>query len=154
LACILGKSGEIFFPKLGEEQMLTFSEIATAFLKELGYAPDFCSSEQQAKEKAALLDAHSTTYPVYYFGSDTSGEKSFEEFYTEGEQIDLARFCQLGVIENAPKRMMKDINKMFSKLRKLFKQEKLDKSAVVKLLGEFIPNFEHIETGKSLDQKM
>jgi FlaA1/EpsC-like NDP-sugar epimerase len=100
------------------------------------------------------LTAESSTYPVYYFGSDTSGEKSFEEFYTEGEAIALNRFSQLGVIENAPKRMMKDINKMFSKLRKLFKQEELDKAAVVRLLQEFIPNFEHIETGKSLDQKM
>lgn len=154
LACIMGKSGEIFFPKLGEEQMLTFSEIATAFLSELGYTPDFCTSEQEAKEKAALLTPNSKTYPVFYFGSDTSGEKSFEEFYTDGEEIDLNRFSQLGVIENAPKRMMRDIDKMFAKLRKLFKQDELDKSAVVRLLQEFIPNFEHIETGKSLDQKM
>lgn len=154
LACILGKSGEIFFPKLGEEQMLTFSEIATAFLEELGYKPDFCTSEQEAKEKAAALTASTTQYPVYYFGSDTSGEKSFEEFYTEGEAIALDRFSQLGVIENAPKRMLADIDMMFSKLRQLFEQEELDKSAVVQLLQQFIPNFEHIETGKSLDQKM
>lgn len=154
LACILGKSGEIFFPKLGAEQMLTFSEIATQFLLELGYQPDFCQSEQEAKEKAAALTPNSATYPVYYFGSDTSGEKSFEEFYTEGEAIALDRFSQLGVIENAPKRMLADIDRMFLKLRHLFEQNELDKSAVVQLLQEFIPNFEHIETGKSLDQKM
>lgn len=154
IACVLGQSGQIFFPKLGEEQMLTFSEIADAFLQSLGYEPDYCASEQEAREKMAALDESSRRYPVYYFGSDTSGEKSYEEFYTEGEQINMQRFSQLGVIENAPRQPLEHIGLMFSEMKALFAQDDTDKAAVVALLRRFIPNFEHIETGKSLDQKM
>lgn len=154
IACVLGQSGQIFFPKLGEEQMLTFSEIADAFLQSLGYEPDYCASEQEAREKMAALDESSRQYPVYYFGSDTSGEKSFEEFYTTGEAVNMERFAQLGVIENAPRQPLQHIGLMFGEMKALFAQDDTDKAAVVALLRRFIPNFEHIETGKSLDQKM
>lgn len=154
LACVTGKTGEIFFPKLGEEQMLTFSEIGSAFLRAMGYEPDICASEQEAREKAAQLTDDSRSYPVFYFGSDTSGEKSFEEFFTDTEQVNMGRFEQLGVVENAPRQSMAAIADMFAQLRALFNQAETDKAAVVNLLNAFIPNFEHIETGKSLDQKM
>ena len=134
--------------------MLTFSEIADAFLQSLGYEPDYCASEQEAREKMAALDESSRQYPVYYFGSDTSGEKSFEEFYTTGEAVNMERFAQLGVIENAPRQPLEHIGLMFGEMKALFAQDDTDKAAVVALLRRFIPNFEHIETGKSLDQKM
>jgi hypothetical protein len=134
--------------------MMTFAEIATAFLREMGYEPDECNTEQEAREKAALLRPEDRYYPVYYFQSDTSGEKSFEEFYTDTEQIDWNRFHQLGVICNAPRKSMQEIDDMFSRLHDLFTQSTLDKSAIVRLMQDFIPNFEHIETGKGLDQKM
>jgi FlaA1/EpsC-like NDP-sugar epimerase len=154
LACVLGRSGEILFPKLGEDQMLTFAEIASAFLRELGYEPDECSSEQEAREKAARLQEGDRLYPVYYFNSDTSGEKSFEEFYTDEEEIDWDRFHQLGVICNAPRKSMSDISDMFDHLNELFARPVLDKQAIVRLMQDFIPNFGHIETGKGLDMKM
>jgi FlaA1/EpsC-like NDP-sugar epimerase len=154
LACILGRSGEILFPRLREDQMLTFAEIASAFLREMGYEPDECATEQEAREKAARLRPEDRHYPVYYFHSDTSGEKSFEEFYTETEQIDWNRFHQLGVICNAPRKSMQEIDDMFARLHALFGQSTLNKSAIVRLIQDFIPNFEHIETGKGLDQKM
>ena len=154
LACVLGRSGEILFPKLGEDQMLTFAEIASAFLRELGYEPDMCSSEQEAREKAARLQEGDRLYPVYYFNSDTSGEKSFEEFYTDQEVIDWDRFHQLGVICNAPRKSMSEISDMFDHLNELFARPVLDKQAIVRLMQDFIPNFGHIETGKGLDMKM
>jgi hypothetical protein len=134
--------------------MLTFAEIASAFLRELGYEPDECSSEQEAREKAARLKEGDRLYPVYYFNSDTSGEKSFEEFYTDVEEIDWNRFHQLGVICNAPRKSMSEITGMFDHLNALFARPTLDKQAIVRLMQEFIPNFEHIETGKGLDSKM
>ena len=155
LACILGKSGEIFFPNLGEEQMRTFSSIAEDFLQEYGnYRPDYCDSEEEARQRARQLSPQSDTYPVYFFPSSTSGEKQFEEFYTEGEELDRERFAQLGVILNAGRKSIADIDVMFAKLHAQFQDLKIDKAAIVKLIADFIPNFEHIETGRSLDQKM
>jgi FlaA1/EpsC-like NDP-sugar epimerase len=154
LACVLGQSGEIYFPKLGTEQMKTFSFIAEKFLGEYGYEPDYCQSENEAKTKASQLNSTSKKYPVYFFESETSGEKLYEEFYTSDEQIDMDSYLQLGVVKNAPRKSMEEISSMFQSLNNLFEAENFNKQASVRLLHDFIPNFEHIETGKSLDQKM
>lgn len=154
LACILGKTREIFFPKLGEEQMKTFSSIADEFLHGLGYEVKYCSSEEEARRFAVGMPADSKTYPVYYFASDTTGEKSFEEFYVKGEQIDMGRFEALGVIEEVKAKKMKDIDGFFSDLMGVLSDSKTDKGDIVRVMKEFIPNFEHTETGKNLDQKM
>lgn len=154
LACILGESGDIFFPKLNAEDMKTFSEIAVDFLKQFGKKPFLCDSEKQAKEKASILSPSSKLYPVYFFKSDTSGEKHFEEFYTDKEELDLVRFKELGVVKNAPKQKLEHINKMFSSFQEVFNKNDVKKQDVIRILEQYIPNFEHIETGKSLDQKM
>lgn len=154
LACILGKTREIFFPKLGEEQMKTFSSIADEFLHRLGYEVKYCSSEEEARRFAAEMPADSKIYPVYYFASDTTGEKSFEEFYVKGEQIDMGRFEALGVIEEVKAKKMKDIDCFFSDLMGVLSDSKTEKGDIVRVMKEFIPNFEHTETGKNLDQKM
>lgn len=155
LACILGRSGEIFFPNLREEQMKTFSSIAEDFLREYGgYVPLYCANEQAARERAAALTEDSADYPVYFFGSNTSGEKPYEEFFTEGEEVDHQRFEQLGVIQNAGRKSIGDIDVMFARLTAQFQDTTIDKAAIVRLIADFIPNFEHIETGRSLDQKM
>ena len=154
LACMLGKSGEIFFPKLGEEQMITFSSICDKFLTTLGYKIKYCKSEEEAKEFAAHMEEDSDTYPVYYFTSDTTGEKSFEEFYIKGEKINMDRFQALGVIEDYPCREKSEIDHFYKKLMNLFANSNFQKAEIVALLKEFIPNFEHIEKGKNLDQKM
>lgn len=154
LACMLGNSGEIFFPKLEEGQMKNFADMAEAFLATLGYEPDYCKTEQEAREKALRLQADGKHYPVYFFTSDTSGEKLYEEFYTEEETIDWDRFAQLGVIRDAPRKELAEIAEIFASLENIFRQPTLNKRAIVELLRGFIPTFEHIETGKSLDQKM
>ena len=154
LACMLGNTGEIFFPKLGEEQMMTFSAICDDFLKSLGYKIKYCSSEEEARKFAAEMPEDSDTYPVYYFASDTTGEKGYEEFYIEGEQLNMERFSSLGVIENYPCRDKNEILSFFEKMETLFKRNDFKKEEVVTLLKEFIPNFEHEEKGKNLDQKM
>lgn len=154
LSCMLGESGDIFFPKLDPEKMKTFSAIGTDLLAAYNYTPDYCVSEQEAREKAEALNINSESYPVYYFKTDTSGEKSFEEFFTKTEEVDNERFNQLGVIKNAPKKNLGDIEIMFGKINELFSRDVVVKKDVVDLLSGFIPNFEHIEKGKNLDQKM
>jgi len=154
LACLLGESGDIFFPKLQSEEMKRFSNIGIDLLKTMGYEPDFCKTEQEAREKAARMNGHSSSYPVYYFPSDTSGEKPFEEFYTGTEELDLDRFAALGIIKNAPKKDLSEIEATLAKIEALFSKETISKNEVVQLLEEFIPDFKHIERGKNLDEKM
>lgn len=154
LACVLGKSGEIFFPKLGEEQMMTFSSICDQFLTTLGYKIKYCSSEEEARQFAANMPADSDTYPVYYFTSDTTGEKGYEEFYIPGEKLNMERFASLGVIEEYPCKEKAEIEAFYVKLENLFKKPDFQKAEVVELLKEMVPNFQHEEKGKNLDQKM
>ena len=153
LACILGKSGETFFPKLGEDQMLTFSSICDDFVKSEGYAKKAFSDDEAAKEFAQQMSYDSPDYPVVYFKSDTTGEKAFEEFYVPGERIDWNRFTALGVIEETKRRPMNEVDAFFARMENLFAGEFM-KEDVVNAIKEFIPNFEHEEKGKNLDQKM
>ncbi len=161
LACLLGEPGDIFFPKLAATQMKTFTDMGTALLRALGYEPDFCDSEQEAKEKSRQLkdvryqmpDAR-PKYPVYYFESDTSGEKPYEEFYTEAEILDFTRFQALGVVRGKPAYDLPTIEKIFEILENLFQNALTDKPSIIALLTEFIPNFQHLETGRNLDQRM
>ncbi len=93
-------------------------------------------------------------WPVFFFKSDTSGEKTFEEFYTPGEELDLEKFVNLGVVKNAKRRELAEIDKIFAALKGLFDSKEVTKANVVEVLKDYLPNFEHIETGKGLDQKM
>ena len=154
LACLMGKSSDIFFPKLDESQMMTFSDIAEKFLNELGRAAEKCSSETEAKQKAAKWDPSSKTYPVYFFTTDTSGEKSFEEFYTKKDEVDMNTFAALGVVKNSEIPSKDDIKNTLEEFTCLFDSENVDKAKVVSLISKYLPDFSHIETGKSLDQKM
>ncbi len=154
LACILGKNGEIFFPKLGEEQMLTFSSICDKFVADLGAKKEEFSNDEDAKKFANEMPFGSKKYPVVYFKSDTTGEKAYEEFFVQGEKIDMNRFKSLGVIEEVKKRPMKDIDDFFDEMEHIFAKADFTKEDVVKAIKKFIPNFEHEEKGKNLDQKM
>ena len=160
LACILGNGGEVFFPKLGEDQMLTFSTICDDFVTAQGLTKVECASDEEAKKKAAAIDNSQFSilnsqldYPVVYFKSDTTGEKAYEEFYIPGERINMERFKALGVVEETTRRPMNEVNAFFAKLEALF-QGDFTKEDVVKSIKEFIPNFEHEEKGKNLDSKM
>ena len=154
LACILGKGGEVFFPKLGEDQMLTFSSICDDFVKAEGFNKVECNNDPEAKKYAAEMDYDSQSYPVVYFKSDTTGEKAYEEFYVPGEKINMNRFQALGVVEETTRRPMDEVNAFFTDLENLFAKEDFTKAQVVEAIKQFIPNFEHEEKGKNLDQKM
>ena len=154
LACITGEPGDIFFPRLEQPQMMTFSSIADALLRERGYDPVRCSSEDEARELAASLSPDDTRWPVYYFESDTSGEKGFEEFYTATETVDLERFAALGVVKGRATLDVAGIRALSADLRQLFERTDLTKEAIVDVLARLVPSFHHVETGKSLDQKM
>lgn len=154
LACILGSSGEIFFPKLEETQMVNFKDITIDFLKKMGYETLICASEEEAKLEATKLNKHSTHYPVYFFTSDTSGEKTFEEFFTETEVLDLVSFDSLGIIKNAPRKQLSEIQTLIASLNTVLQNPKVTKEAIVAVMHEYLPTFHHIETGKNLDQKM
>lgn len=167
LACILGNGGEVFFPKLGEDQMLTFSAICDDFVKANGLQKLECASDAEAKKYAhdmdfietnsstcGLVDSLTPKYPVRYFASDTTGEKAYEEFYVPGEKINMERFSALGVVEQTTRRNMEEVNTFFTDLESLFAKDDFTKAEVVEAIKKFIPNFEHEEKGKNLDQKM
>lgn len=154
LACILGKGGEVFFPKIEEKQMQTFSAICDEFVKAEGFIKVECENDCEAKKYASDMSYESDTYPVVYFKSDTTGEKAYEEFYVQGEKIDMNRFASLGVIEETTHRSMDEINRFFKELETIFESSDFTKMQVVESIKKFIPNFEHEEKGKNLDQKM
>lgn len=154
LACILGNGGEVFFPKLGEDQMLTFSAICDEFVKAEGFTKVECDSDPEAKKYAAAMSYDSESYPVVYFTSDTTGEKAYEEFFIPGEKVNMDRFSALGVVEETSHRDMDQIQDFFEELEGIFASPEFTKAQVVESIKKFIPNFEHEEKGKNLDQKM
>jgi FlaA1/EpsC-like NDP-sugar epimerase len=156
LACILGKSGDIFFPKLCEDQMVNFKDITENFFEYLGIKIDYCISEKEAKEKSLinLRKNNPTLYPVYFFKTDTSGEKLYEEFYEEIDEVDLTTHRELGVITNSLKPKKEEVENDILKLKQVFQSNSSEKSSIVAALSSTITGFNHIETGKSLDQKM
>jgi len=167
MASIMGESGDIIFPKLDPEtDMIPFSDIARDLLHWLGMEVEECSSEEEAK-KLSVIRAQSSeasspesqvpspkSWPVYFFESDTSGEKPYEEFFTEGEDLDMNKFAELGVIKNSAKRNKADIERIISEIRDLFDSESVSKEQVVEVLKDYLPNFHHLETGQGLDMKM
>ena len=154
LSCILGENRVIFFPKLEEAQMMTFDAIGTQLLKAYGYEVLECESDAEAIERAEALKRGSNLYPVHYAASDTSGEKPFEEFVTETETADYDRFKSLGVITGKAIPDKTRIEQLFAALTAVFDKEGTAKEEVVSIMKDYLPNFEHIETGKSLDSKM
>ena len=154
LACMLGKNREVFFPKLAEESMMTFSGIATELLKAHGYTVLPCASDAEAVEKAAQLRAGSRAYPVHYSGSDTTGEKAFEEFFTESEKVDMQRFASLGVICGIAQPDVSRLSALLCGLQQAFSRPETTKADIVRLLSDYLPNFVHEEKHKSLDAKM
>lgn len=153
LACILGNNGEIFFPKLGEEKMKTFSSICDDFIAEMGFEKHECVSEEEAKDYA-VKNLPGKSYPVVYFKSDTTGEKDFEEFVVDGESSDLNRFDSLGVITQTDNRSKEEVDTLIENLESIFHDRSFTKAQIVECLKNFLPNFEHEEKGRNLDQKM
>ena len=154
LSGLLGENREIFFPKLSEKlHLTTFSEIAQKYLSNHGYEPYECESEDEARMRCEEL-IKQKKWPCYFFKSDTTGEKNFEEFFTNDEELDMDRFTSIGVIKNLPEFDELKLS-MFERKISEFKQN-LDWSRIdlIKLFHEMIPDFGHKETGKFLDQRM
>ena len=154
LACMLGENREIFFPKLEEAQMMSFDTIATELLHQYGYDVLECNSDAEAIEKVEELKSGSKLYPVHYSGSDTSGEKQYEEFVTDTETADMERFVSLGVITGKAIPDKTKVDTLFGKLNEAFSRSETTKEEIVAIMKDYLPTFEHIETGKSLDSKM
>lgn len=154
LACMLGRPGEIFFPCLGQEKMLKFSDICSALLRSQGLQPLVCRSEEEARKMGAEIAEGSALYPVYYFKSDTSGEKEFEEFWVEGEKVDMERFQSLGVIVKSLSLEKDQLYSLLHQLETLLARQSFTKQDVVDILHGYFPSFHHLETGRNLDQKM
>ena len=153
LSCMLGENRAIFFPKLERAQMMTFDKIAVAFLEEHGYQVLLCDSDEEAIEKSAALKKGSNLYPVHFAASNTSGEKAFEEFYTEEERVDMERFASLGVVLDKSIPQRQRVEQLFHRLDDAFRAN-ATKEEVVAILQDYLPSFHHIETGRSLDTKM
>ncbi len=153
-ACLLGNNRDIFFPKLSEALHLTrFSDIAVRYLENLGYAPYECASEDEARGRASELIAQ-RKWPVYFFASDTTGEKDFEEFYTGEEDIDWERFATMGVIRNPADYAADKLAQFISEIERIRRFGVWDKPELVALFNWMIPEFQHKATGRYLDSRM
>jgi len=154
MSCLLGENRDIFFPKLSEQlHLTTFSDIAERYIKNLGYEPFQCSTEQEARDRSDELIA-SKRWPCYFFKSDTSGEKDFEEFFTDNEILDMNQFKNLGVIKNEANFSSNMLDNFLEVIYDLRAQTVWEKSSIVDLFNEMIPDFDHKETGKYLDGRM
>ena len=154
MSCLFGQNRDIFFPKLSEKlHLITFSEIAKKYLTNIGYEPFSCKSEEEARSNVENFTSNGK-WPCFFFKSDTTGEKDFEEFYTENENLDLKSFDGIGVIKNNHAYNKIELDN-FTKSIDDFKQTKnWNKSDIVKVFFNILPDFDHKETGKYLDQKM
>ncbi|RZI85373.1 MAG: UDP-N-acetylglucosamine 4,6-dehydratase [Rubrivivax sp.] len=153
-SCLLGDNRDIFFPKLSEQLDLTrFSDIAVRYLQALGFEPVECASEDEARGRASELIARKQ-WPVYFFASDTTGEKDFEEFYTGEETLDMRRFQSIGVIKNEPVYDIERLEDFLATIDRIRAQPTWDKPELVDLFNRMIPEFQHKETGKYLDGRM
>lgn len=154
LSCLLGNNRELFFPKLDESlNLITFSQIAVLYLEDRGYEPVECQSEEDARNLVKELKPKKK-WPVYFFKSDTTGEKDFEEFFTENEKLDMARFATIGVIQNEHNDYSDQVSKFRSAISAMRTQGKWTRSDIIDIFNAIIPEFSHKETGKFLDGRM
>ena len=151
---LLGDNRDIFFPKLNEQlDLITFSDIAERYLHDLGYEPHHCKSEDEARDSAIEL-INKRQWPCYFFKSDTTGEKDFEEFYTDAEDIDMHKFKSVGVIKNKPLYDENKLNQFLLNIEELQSDGNWNKQDIIKLFFDLLPEFAHKETGKYLDGRM
>lgn len=153
-SCLMGGNREIFFPKLDpSSHLITFADIAVRYLESLGYEPVRCGSEDEARSRVTELRTR-RQWPVYFFSSDTSGEKQFEEFYTPDCDLDLGRYADIGVIRNPLPESNGPLSSFLAEVARLRKQGSWTKQDLVDLMQSVVPEFHHLETGKNLDERM
>ena len=154
LSCLTGENRDIYFPKLDEElNLVTFSSIAEKYLESLGYEPVQCATEQEARDRVDELKSQHK-YPVYFFKSDTTGEKDFEEFYMRGEKLDMTRFLSIGIVKKDADYDEAKLNGFTQKIIEMKRNGSWTRGDLIALFNQMIPEFNHKETGKFLDGKM
>jgi FlaA1/EpsC-like NDP-sugar epimerase len=154
MSCIFGENRDIFFPKLSENlHLISFADIAVKYLEAKGYEPHLCKNEDEARELAQTLPQQGK-WPCLFTSSDTTGEKDFEEFFTDNETLDMNRFENLGVIKNEANFNDDLLNEFEETIRGLKEKKEWSKEQIVRLFFKMIPDFGHKETGKYLDGKM
>ncbi|MEZ8144266.1 UDP-N-acetylglucosamine 4,6-dehydratase [Enterovibrio norvegicus FF-454] len=154
MSCVFGENRDIFFPKLSEALHLTsFADIAIKYLEQLGYKPHLCDTEEEARQLTLSLPKQGK-WPCYFTTSDTTGEKDFEEFFTEKEELDMSRFINLGIIKNEPTYEHELLTLFEDSISEMKGERAWTKEQIVKLFFTMIPDFGHKETGKYLDSKM
>ncbi|MBS8230186.1 NAD-dependent epimerase/dehydratase family protein [Marinobacter salarius] len=154
MSCIFGDSRDIFFPKLSEElHLISFADIAVKYLEQKGFEPMLCSDEDEARELAKTQPERGK-WPCLFTNSDTTGEKDFEEFYTDQEVLDMDHFHNLGIIKNEAifdDALLREFEERIASMKQEMAWSKND---LVQLFFRMIPDFGHKETGKYLDSKM
>ncbi len=154
MSCIFGENRDVFFPKLSEKlHLISFADIAVKYLEQLGFEPYLCENEEEARELVKTLPDQKK-WPCFFTGSDTTGEKDFEEFFTDMEVLDLERFQNLGVIKNELKLDNAQLQLFEETIAGFRSSKNWAKEEIVTLFHKMIPNFGHKETGKFLDSKM
>lgn len=154
MSCLLGENKDVFFPKLSEElHLITFAEIAKKYLNSLGYEAYECSSEEEARSLMHTLPQENK-WPCLFTVSDTTGEKDFEEFFTENEVLDMTKFENLGIIKSQLIYNDDDLNFFSKSIEEMLQNKQIDKHRIIELFNQLLPEFDHKETGKYLDAKM
>jgi FlaA1/EpsC-like NDP-sugar epimerase len=154
MSCIFGENRDIFFPKLSEAlHLISFADIAVKYLGQLGYEPHLCESEEEARQLVHTLPSEGK-WPCLFTASDTTGEKDFEEFYTENEKLDMSQFENLGIIKNEPMYQQELLTIFENSISQMKNDKAWTKEQIVELFFTMIPDFGHKETGKYLDSKM
>jgi len=154
MSCIFGENRDIFFPKLNENlHLISFDDIAIRFLENLGYETHLCQSEDEARRLVSTLP-HEGKWPCLFTESDTTGEKDFEEFFTDNEILEMDTYQNLGVIKNKPDFDQEKLEYFSRSINRLKTSGIWTKKELVDLFYDMIPDFGHKETGKYLDTKM
>lgn len=154
MSCVFGENRDVFFPKLNQDlHLITFADIAVKYLAELGYQPYLCASEEEARQMMATLPEQGK-WPCLFTSSDTTGEKDFEEFFTDNEVLDMNRFENFGIIKNEGDFLTEKIDLFTDTISEFKKSKRWNKEQLVDLFFKMIPDFGHKETGKYLDSKM
>lgn len=154
MSCLFGENRDIFFPKLSESlHLISFADIAAKYLKQLGYEAHLCTTEEEARQLIHTLPEQGK-WPCLFTASDTTGEKDFEEFFTDKEELDMSRFENLGIIKNAPLYEQELLVLFQNSIAEMKGERAWTKEQIVKLFFTMIPDFGHKETGRYLDSKM
>ncbi|GGF08044.1 UDP-N-acetylglucosamine 4,6-dehydratase [Flavobacterium limi] len=154
MSCIFGENRDVFFPKLSETlHLITFADVAVKYLAELGYEAYQCETEQEARDNADVL-IEQKKWPCLFTVSDTTGEKDFEEFFTENEVLDMERFENFGLIKNEANFEHDKLENFSMKIANMKSSKVWNKNEILNLFHIMIPDFGHKETGKYLDSKM